>query len=115
MACGELPEKYVLRTHLTDITDAVELNLQVIGTCLVEQGFITDRQLRNIVQVVGPTDESKAINLMGTVLAKINISVKREEWFEKFVLILSEKTTAHELVEKLTNALGMLNHMYATD
>lgn len=115
MASGELPEKYVLRTHLTDVTEVVELNLQVIGTCLVEQGFITDRQLRNIVGVLGPTDESKASKLMGTVLSKIDVSVKQEEWFEKFVLILSINTTEHELVEKLTNALGMLNHMYATD
>ena len=112
MACGELPEKYALRIHLTDITDVVELNMDRIGTSLVQKKFITAHQLRNIA---GPTPASRAGSLMRCVESKIDTSDNREKWFEEFVLILANDTTADDLVKKLSNALGKLDPMYATD
>ena len=110
IACEELPEKYALRSHLMEVTDVVELNLNVIGTRLVEKGFITQRQLCDITETLGQTAANKASSLMRSVVSKIDRSDKREEWFEKFVLILANDTTESELVEKLTKAFGRLDH-----
>lgn len=106
MACEEPPEKYVLRIHLTDITNVVELNLDVIGTRLVEKGFITQHQLRNITGTLGQTPANKASSLMDSVVSRIDMSDNREEWFEKFVDILANNTAERELVEKLTKVFG---------
>ena len=106
MAGGEPPEKYALRIHLTEATDTVELNLQVIGNRLAEKNFITPRQKHDILGVLGQPSASKANCLMRCVESKIDTSHKREEWFEEFVLILANDTAADELVEKLTRDLG---------
>ena len=106
MAGGEPPEKYVLRIHLTEVTDVVELNLEVIGNRLVEKNFMTQRQKHNIIGVIGQNAASKANSLMRCVESKIDTSDKREKWFEEFVLILANDTASDELVEKLTRALG---------
>lgn len=117
MASGEPHEKYTLRTHLVAVTDAVEQNLDVIGGRLAEEKFITQRQMRTIIDFKGDTNPAKASKLMRTVEAKIGTEdeQEREEWFEKFVLILLKNTAEEKLGKKLIKTFGKLTHMwYAT-
>ena len=112
MACEESPETYALRSHLTEVTDVVELNLRVIGNRLVEEGFIVQCQLHDILGTSGQTPAQQANSLIRNVVSKVKRSDKREKWFEKFVLILAKDTAEGELVEKLTKDFGRLNHMW---
>ena len=116
MSLEESPENFALRENLVTVTDAVEGNLTLIGQCLEKDAFMTGRQVRNIVNVPGETAEAKAGKLVGAVQTKIRTASNPEEWFEKFVFILSRNTAENDLVKKLVKDFGKLNRMwYAAD
>ena len=106
MAYGEPPEKYALRINLVKVTGAVKRNLGVIGRRLVEEAFMTDDQLENIVDVLGVNTDSKAGQLMRVVEARMATTSNPEEWFETFVLILAKNTTEKDLVQDLVKDFG---------
>lgn len=100
MASGERAERYALRVNLTDLTEAVEFNLEVIAQRLEQEAFITSHQRRSITDTTGLSFASKASRLLNCVLTKVN-SDTGEKWFERFVHIIANCTTENELVKKL--------------
>ena len=105
MALEESPEKYVIRTNLVEVTQAVRENLDKVSDRLVEKGFMTVNEAIGIKETLGISTLSKASGFMQRVLSKTR-NTKREEWFEKFVVIIGNDTAERELVQKLIRDYG---------
>ena len=105
MALEESPEKYVIRTNLVEVTQAVKDNLDKVSDRLVEKEFITVNEAIGIKETLGISTLSKASGFMQRVLSKTR-NTKREEWFEKFVVIIGNDTAERELVQKLIRDYG---------
>lgn len=104
----EAEEKEVadlLSTNLNDITAVVTIggSLQWFANSLVKRSFITREVAQGILYTDGIAPDVKANRLMDGVFAVIQISDRKGYWFDKFVSIFSNGTSASHacLVEKL--------------
>lgn len=110
---GETPEHCVIRSNLVAVTLAVEHNLTIVSSRLQELAFITDTNARAI-RGTGKSPYEKATELLNAVQIKLTGNYSsREQSFETFVDILAHDTTEQELVQKLTQELGVYTiHTY---
>ena len=93
--------QHIMDQHTTLLADTVSLDLTYFSNKLIECGFITQTAANGVLSKLGVTAGYKSQELLHLARQNYEISLKKQEWADKFIGIFSSQAAYSDLAARL--------------
>ena len=87
--------------HTTSLTDTVSLDLTYFSNKFIDCGFIAQSAASGVLSKQGVSDGQKSRELLNLARKNYKISLKKQEWADKFIAIFSSQAAYSDLAARL--------------